>query len=96
MKSFGLDKNYEQINFDEVTVEELQIISGGTGGGGGSYAYAARAGIAGAFTGAVAGALRGASIGVFTGPGIIPMIVGNAALGALVGFTGGALASTYG
>jgi bacteriocin-like protein len=32
MKSFGLDKNYEQINFEEVTVEELQAISGGSGG----------------------------------------------------------------
>jgi hypothetical protein len=33
MKSFGIDKNYEEINFEEVTPEDLQMISGGSGGG---------------------------------------------------------------
>lgn len=32
MNNFGLDKNYEQFNFEEITVEELEIISGGSGG----------------------------------------------------------------
>lgn len=32
MSDFGLDKKYEQFNFEEITVEELQIISGGSGG----------------------------------------------------------------
>jgi hypothetical protein len=39
MNSFGIDKNYEQFNFEEITVEELQMISGGSGGGGGSSWY---------------------------------------------------------
>lgn len=30
--TFGLDKKYEQINFEEVSVEELDVISGGYGG----------------------------------------------------------------
>ncbi|WP_158972648.1 hypothetical protein [Paraglaciecola sp. L3A3] len=29
---FGLDKNYEQFDFEEISVEELQMISGGSGG----------------------------------------------------------------
>jgi bacteriocin-like protein len=33
MNTFGLDKNYEQFNFEEISVEELQVISGGSGGG---------------------------------------------------------------
>jgi hypothetical protein len=32
MQSFGIDKNYEEINFEEVSVEDLQMISGGSGG----------------------------------------------------------------
>ena len=34
MNTFGLDKNYRQIDFEEVTVEDLEFISGGSGGGG--------------------------------------------------------------
>jgi hypothetical protein len=33
MQSFGIDKNYEEINFEQVTVEDLQVISGGSGSG---------------------------------------------------------------
>lgn len=32
MKNFSLDKSYQQIDFDQVSVEELQVISGGSGG----------------------------------------------------------------
>lgn len=33
MNNFGLDKSYEQFDFEEITVEDLEVISGGTGGG---------------------------------------------------------------
>ncbi|MBE8716319.1 hypothetical protein [Cellvibrio polysaccharolyticus] len=33
MNTFGLDKNYTQFNFEEISVDELQIISGGSGSG---------------------------------------------------------------
>lgn len=32
MSTFALDKNYQQFNFEEISVDELQIISGGSGG----------------------------------------------------------------
>jgi len=31
MNTFALDKNYSQLNFDEISVDDLEIISGGTG-----------------------------------------------------------------
>ena len=31
MNTFALDKNYSRLNFDEISVDELEIISGGTG-----------------------------------------------------------------
>lgn len=31
MNAFGLDKKYEEFNFEEVSVDELEIISGGSG-----------------------------------------------------------------
>lgn len=31
MNTFGLDKNYNQLNFEEISVDKLEIISGGTG-----------------------------------------------------------------
>lgn len=31
MNTFILDKNYEQFDFEEISVEELDIISGGSG-----------------------------------------------------------------
>lgn len=34
MNNFGLDKNYSQFNFEEITVDDLVIVSGGSGGGG--------------------------------------------------------------
>ncbi len=35
MNTFGLDKNHSQLNFEEITVEDLVIVSGGSGGSGG-------------------------------------------------------------
>jgi hypothetical protein len=32
MNTFNLDKNYQQFNFEEISVDELEIISGGSGG----------------------------------------------------------------
>lgn len=31
MNTFALDKNYQQFNFEEISVDELQVISGGSG-----------------------------------------------------------------
>ncbi len=31
MNTFALDKNYSQLNFEEISVDDLEIISGGTG-----------------------------------------------------------------
>ena len=31
MNTFALDKNYQQFNFEEISIDELEIISGGTG-----------------------------------------------------------------
>jgi hypothetical protein len=33
MNTFALDKNYDQINFEKISVAELEVISGGSGGG---------------------------------------------------------------
>lgn len=32
MNTFALDKNYKKVNFEEITVDELEVISGGSGG----------------------------------------------------------------
>lgn len=32
MNTFALDKKYQKFDFDEISVEDLQVISGGTGG----------------------------------------------------------------
>lgn len=72
--AFGLDKNYEQINFEEVSVEELQIISGGSGSGT-DGAYWAMLGMSSAFVigaatvaaGPIAWALAGASLALSGG-----------------------------
>ncbi len=47
MNTFALDKNYSQLNFEEISIDDLEIISGGTGasdgwmlGGGSSFPWA--------------------------------------------------------
>ncbi len=81
MSTFGLDKNYQQFNFEEISVDELEIISGGSGqcvagvlGGalaGGGAALAAGAamagpwGWAGAGAAAIGGGLLGAAANCF-------------------------------
>ena len=32
MSTFALDKNYDQFNFEEISIAELGVISGGSGG----------------------------------------------------------------
>jgi predicted regulator of Ras-like GTPase activity (Roadblock/LC7/MglB family) len=57
MQTFGIDKNYEEINFEQVSVEELQMISGGSGGLSlteGGFAILAMAAIPGINVGLVA------------------------------------------
>jgi len=85
MKTFGLDRKYDQINFAEVSAEELEIISGGSGAAG-----TIAMGLAGGWAAAVVGAGVGMTIG-----GPVGGIVGGAAgfvLGGLV-TVGYALAS---
>lgn len=55
--TFGLDKNYERINFEEVSVEELEVISGGSGWVGAGAASAAAFGIGAAAFGSSWGAV---------------------------------------
>lgn len=71
MKNFGLDKNYNQIDFEEVSIEELQVISGGSGGwldhnslGSMLVRYAGIGAIGGAI-GGPGGAIAGAAAGAF-------------------------------
>lgn len=51
MKTFGLDKNFDQFNFEELKVEDLEIISGGCGGVSNDAAYGGALGAAGLFLG---------------------------------------------
>jgi len=68
MKTFGLDKKFEPINFTEVTVEELEVISGGSGGTtAGNIAMVLAGGWAGAVAGAAVGGLVGAAAGFVLG-----------------------------
>lgn len=58
MNTFGLDKSYDQIDFEAVRIEDLDLISGGSGGGSNGFkvgsaslgASAALVGLAGATT----------------------------------------------
>ena len=72
MKSFGMQDSYTQINFDEVSLDDLEIISGGSGGGltimeGGMWLVGV--GLCGAGTG----------VGVFA-VGLGAVMIGGAAL----------------
>lgn len=40
MKVFNLDKSYECIKFEDISVEDLIVISGGSGGGSGGGIFA--------------------------------------------------------
>lgn len=66
MKTFGLDKKFEPVNFTEVTAEELEVISGGSGTAG-AIAMVLAGGWASAVAGAAIGGLPGAAIGFALG-----------------------------
>jgi len=80
MNTFGLDKNYEQINFEEVTVEELQVISGGSGGGGLSLKEGGLA-LIGIGVGAILAPAVTVGIGAFAISAGVTMLLGSAAYG---------------
>ncbi len=66
MKTFGLAKKVEPVNFTEVSAEELEVISGGSGSAGG-IAMVLAGGWAGAVAGAAIGGLVGAAAGFVLG-----------------------------
>jgi hypothetical protein len=56
MSTFALDKNYNAFNFEEISIAELDVISGGSGSG---TAQCALGTLGGAGLGALAGAAYG-------------------------------------
>lgn len=98
MNTFALDKNYSQFNFEEVSIDDLEIISGGTGVAnvndtsaigtgaltGFGIGYTGHLGFqaASALRAAAAGARTGATLGMFAGGA---GAVGGAIIGAAVG-----------
>ena len=94
MNTFALDKNYSQFNFEEISVDELEIISGGSGlanvndtvlGGVAAAAGATRFGHTGYSSGlaaARAAAGVGARVGLFAGFG---GAIGGAIIGGAIG-----------
>ncbi len=84
MNTFNLDKNYQQFNFEEISVDQLQIISGGSGGDlGDSISETARDFAGLSFAGYLArGAMTGGRIGMWGGLGAA---VGGAVIGGIIG-----------
>lgn len=78
--TFGLDKKYEQINFEEVSVEELDVISGGYGG----------------WNGLSLGEGSLAMIGIGIGAVAVAPAAAAFALGAGITMLGGALYGAFG
>ncbi len=94
MSTFALDKNYQQFNFEEISVEELQIISGGSGGGGSELLIGgAMVSFGGIGYGAALarGATMGARVGMFGG---FAGAIGGAIIGGVVG-VGAVAAGNY-
>jgi hypothetical protein len=86
MNTFALDKNYDQFNFEQISVAELEVISGGSGGSG---AFPNQC-VQGTLNGAAMGAAIGSAMGA--GMGAIGSAVGGA-IGTAVGAAVGAAAS---
>jgi len=76
MSSFGLNKNYSQFDFEEITVDDLSLISGGSGGTNG---WRCAMGIGGGALAAGAGTAAAIGPGNFTPAGWV--IVGVSAVG---------------
>ena len=82
MNTFALDKNYDQIDFEEISVVELEVISGGSGSGISQC-------LMGIATGAAIGTAGGAAAGtVVPGLGTITGAVGGGIFGAVMGAAG--------
>ncbi len=82
MSTFGLDRNYEQFNFEEVSVEELQLISGGSGSAfGGLSLKEGGLALVGIGVAAVLAPAVTIGIGAFAISAGVTMLVGSAAYG---------------
>jgi len=85
MNTFALDKNYNAFNFAEISVADLEVISGGSGSAGQCFLGT----VGGAIGGALGGAAAGSAIpGLGTGLGAI--------IGGIGGGMAGAAASCFG
>lgn len=73
MKTFGLQDDYAQLDFNEISVADLEIISGGSGSGGGLTVFEAGLGLMGI-------GLCAATTGV----GAAAIVVGGAMVGGSV------------
>jgi len=82
MKTFALDKNYDQVNFEQISVAELEVISGGSGS---SISQCLQGIATGAGIGAAGGAASGALAG---GIGAVPGAVAGGIFGGIVGAAG--------
>ncbi len=95
MSTFALDKNYSQFNLSEISVDDLMVISGGSGSSGILQCVLGTGG--GFLTGGLAGAGIGASVGaLFGGVGAAPGALWGAGIGAVGGTMTGAAASCFG
>ena len=85
MNAFALDKNYNTFNFEEISVADLEVISGGSGSAGQCFL--------GTVGGAIGGMLGGAAAG-----SVWPVVgtTGGAILGGIGGAMAGAAASCFG
>jgi hypothetical protein len=81
MSSFALDKNYDQIVFEQISVAELEVVSGGSGG----ISQCLQGIATGAGIGAAGGAASGALAG---GIGAIPGALAGGFLGGMLGAAG--------
>lgn len=89
MNTFGLDKNHDTFDFTVMSVEDLSVISGGSGGRSASACQSQIYGASG--IGALAGGIIGGALG-----SVIPIVgtTAGAALGSGVGalIAGGSVA----
>lgn len=86
MSTFALDKNYSQFNFEEISVAELGIISGGSGGT--NWLQCGLGTLGGAGLGALGGMATGSAV-----PGFGTVAGGIA--GGIFGGMAGAAASCF-
>lgn len=86
MSTFALDNSYNQFNFEEITVDDLTLIAGGSG----SINWQCVTGVAGGYyTGGLMGAIGLGGLGAVVGG--LPGAAIGASIGWVIGGTGGAL-----